>query len=53
MVEIPLSWFTSQRIQVGELIKFDVTDHGVRVTRCFRVVSVDRINEIASCVEIE
>lgn len=53
MVEIPLSWFASQNIQLGEKIVIEVTDYGIRVKRCYRVVTIDHVNQIASCVEVE
>lgn len=49
---VPLDFISTKRIQPGETIRVNVSDIDNRktVTRIFKVMTVDRVNGIASCV---
>lgn len=48
---IPLNMFTLGRVSVGDTFNFNVTlSNGHVVTRCYRIVTIDRVNGVAACV---
>ena len=48
---VPLDFISAKRVQVGDTIAVNINLNGFRraVQRVYRVMTVDRVNEIASC----
>lgn len=51
---VPLDFISAKRVQVGDTLDVSVNFNGCgkAVKRVYRVMTVDRVNEIASCVLI-
>lgn len=48
---VPLDFISAKRVQVGDTISVNINLNGFRraVQRVYRVMTVDRVNEIAGC----
>lgn len=49
---VPLDFISAKRVQVGDklTVMINLNGYGTSVRRVYKVMIVDRINEIASCV---
>lgn len=49
---VPLDFISAKRVQVGDklTVSINLNGYGTSVQRVYRVMVVDRVNEIASCV---
>lgn len=49
---VPLDFISAKRVQVGDklTVAINLNGYGTSVQRVYRVMVVDRVNEIASCV---
>lgn len=52
MVKIPMSLLAIRSVQPGDVVNFNVfvKEANKTLTRVYRVMTVDRINEIVDCV---
>lgn len=49
--QIPISWLASQKVKPGDTVNINQSLYGgLTVTRVYRVMTVDKVNEIVSCV---
>jgi hypothetical protein len=50
-IQIPFSWLSARNVKTGDRLNINQQVFGGKtVTRVYRVMTVDRVNEIASCV---
>lgn len=52
---VPLDFISAKRVQVGDklTVAINLNGYGTSVQRVYRVMVVDRVNEIASCVLVK
>jgi hypothetical protein len=50
--QIPISYLSTQQIVPGDIVNVNHSDRytGITTTKVYRVVTVDKVNEIASCI---